>query len=84
MTSPLRLVSDQFPLLEGRVAWRFAHDELFRELCQDYEACRETLERLARSEGGQEALRREYSALRLRLETELLGYLQETDEPGPQ
>ncbi len=84
MTSPLQLVSEQFPHLQSRVAWRFEHDEIFKELCQDYEACRETLQRLGGAGGGQEGLRKEYSALRLRLETELLGYLQDTDEPGPQ
>jgi hypothetical protein len=82
MTSPLQLVSQQFPLLQGRVTWRFEHDELFRELCQDYEACVEASTRLEATKDGPEALRREYVALRLRLETELLRYLQETDDPG--
>lgn len=84
MTSPLQLVSRQFPLLQRQVTWRFEHDEIFRELCQDYESCVETITRLQTAENSPEALRREYGALRLRLETELLGYLQHTEDPGLQ
>ena len=84
MTSSLQVVTDQFPLLKGRVLWRFEHDELFKELCHTYETCLEAIARLEKAGKGQEPLRREYSALRLQLETELLGYLQDTEEPGPQ
>ena len=62
----------------SEVACLFERDELFRELCEDYEACSLAL---ARQEST-EALRREYAALRLRLETELLGRLH--DAPGAQ
>ena len=79
MSSCLRLVSEQFPHLHDRVAWLFEHEPLFRELCEDYEACTVTLSRKPPSE----ALEREYQALSLRLEFELLRHLQEVNgEPG--
>jgi hypothetical protein len=77
MTSSLQLVSEQFPLLRERVACVFEREEIFRELCEDYEACTLTLARQASNEG----LRREYAALRLRLETELLSYVRDDAEP---
>ena len=79
MTSALQLVTEQFPLLRDRVACLFESDPIFRELCEDYEACAQALGRQACNEG----LRREYSALRLRLETEMLGYLNQGEEPHP-
>ena len=75
MSSCLELVSEQFPHLRDRVAGVFEHNEIFRELCEDYQTCGEALARQP-SEG----LRREYSALQLRLETELLRYLNEDAE----
>jgi hypothetical protein len=77
MTSSLQLVSEQFPSLRERVACLFERDAVFRELCEDYEVCAQALSQQERSED----LRREYAALRLRLETELLGYLHETEAP---
>jgi len=77
MTSSLRLVSEQFPDLRERVAFLFERDPIFRELCEDYEVCAQALSRQQASE----ALGREYAALRLRLETELLGYLHEAEAP---
>ena len=77
MTRSLQLVSEQFPHLRQRVACLFERDAIFRELCDDYEACAQALSQQESSED----LRREYAALRLRLETELLGYLQEAAEP---
>jgi hypothetical protein len=76
--TPLTLVTEQFPDLRQEVACLFERDEVFRELCEDYEAC---ILALARQESN-EALRREYAALRLRLETELLGRLHDAEEPG--
>jgi hypothetical protein len=78
MPSSLQLVSEQFPHLRERVACLFEREELFRELCEDYETCADALDRQPTSEG----LIREYSALRLRLETELLRYLHEDAEPS--
>ena len=71
MTSSLRLVSEQFPHLRERTALVFECDPAFRELCDDYETC---VHALALQQASP-ALHHEYSALRLRLETELLGYL---------
>lgn len=76
MPSSLQLVSEQFPHLRERVACLFEREELFRELCEDYEACTDALARQSASEG----LRREYSVLQLRLEAELLRYLHEDVE----
>ena len=77
MTPSLQRVSDQFPHLRERVACLFERDEIFRELCEDYEVCAQAL---ARQESNED-LRREYAALRLRLETELLAYLSEVEQP---
>jgi hypothetical protein len=77
MTPSLQLVSEQFPHLRERVAWLFERDVIFRELCDDYEACAQALARQESNEG----LRHEYAALRLRLETELLAYVQDAEEP---
>jgi len=79
MVSCLELVKEQFPNLKERVDSLFEHDPVFRELCEDYEACTVTLSRKPPSE----ALQREYQALSLRLEFELLRHLQEVNgEPG--
>ena len=79
MPSSLQLVSEQFPHLRERVTCLFEREEIFRELCEDYETCADALDRQPASDG----LRREYSALRLRLETELLRYLrEEAERPG--
>ncbi len=77
--SPLTLVIEHFPDLRTEVAGLFERDELFRELCEDYEACSVALA----GQQSNEALRREYTALRLRLETELLGRLNDAERPGP-
>jgi hypothetical protein len=71
----LTLIVEQFPDLRKEVAGLFEDDEVFRELCEDYEACSMAL---ARQEPN-EVLRREYVALRLRLETELLGRLHDAE-----
>ena len=75
MSSSLDLVSRQFPHLQDRVACLFDRDPLFRELCDDYQACSTALKQQQASEG----LQREYELLRLRLETELLRFLNEDE-----
>ncbi|HXK12071.1 MAG TPA: hypothetical protein VMT70_20700 [Vicinamibacteria bacterium] len=75
MNSSLELVTGQFPLLRERVTSLYETDELFRELCEDYATCALALDR----QEFEASLRREYAALRLRLETELLGYLHEAE-----
>jgi hypothetical protein len=78
MSSCLKLVSEQFPHLQDRMAQLFERDAVFQELCQDYEACR-----LALSKGpSSDALSREYTALRLRLEYELLRHMSDSEPPG--
>jgi hypothetical protein len=77
MTASLQRVSDQFPHLRDQVACLFERDDIFRELCEDYEVCAQALSRQESNEG----LRHEYAALRLRLETELLAYLSEVEQP---
>jgi len=77
MAASLQRFCGQFPRLRELVACLFDRDEIFRELCEDYEACARALSEQERNED----LRREYAALRLRLETELLGYLHEAEEP---
>ena len=78
MSASLDIVNEQFPLLRDRVARLFDRDPLFRELCEDYQACSDALKR----QKGSEDLQREYELLRLRLETELLRFLHE-DERAP-
>jgi hypothetical protein len=75
--TPLTLVIEQFPDLRREVTCLFERDVVFRELCEDYEAC---FLALARQQSN-DALKREYAALRLRLETELLGRLHDAEEP---
>lgn len=77
MTPSLQLVTEHFPHLRERVACLFERDETFRELCEDYEACTCALSRRESSDD----LKREYAALRLRLEFELLGYVQQAERP---
>ena len=73
----LTLVLEQFPDLRQQVGGLFMKDDVFRELCEDYEACRLAL---AHQESN-DALRRKYAALRLRLETELLDQLRDAQGP---
>ena len=70
----LDLLRERFPHVNGVSLQLLERDETFRELCEEYAACTEVVERLTRS-CSDEALRREYSALRLRVERELLGYI---------
>ncbi len=77
MPTPLELVSEQFPNLRERVVGLFERDPIFRELCEDYQVCGEALAARAPTDD----LRREYAALQLRLETELLRSLHEDAEP---
>ena len=78
MPACLKLVSEQFPHVQERAVMLFGRDEGFRELCEEYEACVGAERRLGASGPDQEAIRREYKLLQLRLEGELLRYLQES------
>jgi hypothetical protein len=77
MHGSLRLVSERFPLLRNEAIRRFTRDETFRDLCEDYEACADTLARFESGGRGPEDLRNEYAALLLRLEHEMLRHLRE-------
>jgi hypothetical protein len=77
MHPSLGLVIERFPYVEDRAMRLFERDETFRELCEDYQACAATVERLEASPHSSREIRNEYSALVLRLERELLRYLEE-------
>ena len=71
-----RLLLERFPHVRAASLQLLERHETFRELCEEYEACNEAAERFAQS-GSDAALLEEYSALRLRLEGELLRYISE-------
>ena len=79
MHPSLKLVSERFEQVRGRSARLFESDESFRDLCEDYEACAKTLARLESCPSSGE-MRNEYAALLLRLERELLRYLESESE----
>jgi hypothetical protein len=72
----VRLLLERFPHVRAASLQLLERHETFRELCEEYEACNEAAERFAQS-GSDAALLEEYSALRLRLEGELLRYISE-------
>jgi hypothetical protein len=74
--SCVQLLLQRFPHVYAVSAQLLERHETFRELCEEYEACTEALERLSHGEPDA-AIVREYSALRLRLEGELLRYISE-------
>ena len=86
MLTSLRGVSERFPHVRERAAELFEEHETFRELCEEYEMCRMTACRLVEDSESSEALRNEYAALCLRLEGELLRYLEHPNRgiPVPQ
>ena len=55
----------------------FDRDEDFHDLCLEYVACKETVARLESDKVPSRAIRNEYAALLLRIECELLRYLNE-------
>jgi hypothetical protein len=70
----LSLLRGRFPHINGISLQLLERDATFRELCEEYAACTDVVERLTKS-GSDDAMLREYSALRLRVEAELLGYI---------
>src|SRR5262245_15694382 len=81
---PLKAVSlllERFPHVKNVSLQLLEQSETFRELCEEYEACTAAAERLSHSKGD-EALRMEYAALRLRLEGELLRYIEDHGVSG--
>jgi hypothetical protein len=77
MHPSLRAVTTRLSHVQERVAHLFERDEEFRELCEEYLCCTETMSRIESSAGSSRAMLHEYSALLLRLERELLRYLEE-------
>jgi hypothetical protein len=82
MDPGMRLVMERFPNVRDEAQRLFIRDEAFRELCEEYEVCSRAAERLDSSQLEEQPLRREYAALRLRLEGELLRYLEQDLDPG--
>jgi hypothetical protein len=66
-----QLLLDRFPHVREVSEQLLNHSEAFRELCEEYEACTEAIERLELS-ATSAGLLGGYLALRLRLEGELL------------
>jgi len=77
MQPSLRLVSDRFQQVGERATRLFGRDIDFRDLCDEYEACVETVARLQSGGAPSEDMRKEYAALLLRIERELLRYMEE-------
>ena len=73
----LRLVSDRLQQVEQQARRLFERDADFRDLCDEYEACTESLAHLQSGGLATQGLRNEYTALLLRLERELLRCLEE-------
>jgi hypothetical protein len=73
---------ERFPLLGELATVRFACDETFRDMCEDYDTCAETLAHLESRQPPPEGMRAEYTALLLRLEREMLRHLGEIPKHG--
>jgi len=72
----MKLLLDRFPHVQALALKRCEKQDSFRELCEEYWACSQVLERLERPDA-EASLRTEYGALRLRLEGELLRFIAE-------
>jgi hypothetical protein len=77
MHPALRLIGERMPSVQARAQHLFERDEVFRELCDEYQCCSDATRRLALAAGADPALVNEYQALLLRLEAELLRLLAE-------
>jgi hypothetical protein len=73
----LKAVLERFPSVGERAADVFEQDDNFRELCLEYEACLESVGRLGCGGDRPQPICDEYRALLLRLEGELLRYLED-------
>jgi hypothetical protein len=76
MRASIKLLSERFPYVQTEAQHLFERNEGFRDLCEEYEACAEAFRRLETSRPADDPMRLEYAALSLRLEGELLRYLQ--------
>ena len=77
----VKLIAERFPHVRLVSLELLMKDETFRELCEEYEVCTAAVERLARPVSD-ETMLREYAALQLRLEGELLRYLSQHGSGG--
>ncbi len=77
MHPALKLVIERFSSVRDEAELLFEQDDAFRELSEEYQVCCEAAVRLERAGPTSVALLREYGALRLRLEGELLRHLSE-------
>jgi hypothetical protein len=78
--SALSFVSERFPHVAERLARQIEGDEILWDLCEDLKACAEAADRLKAAGRGSAGLLKEYAALRLRLERELLRHVEESGE----
>ena len=77
MHEALKALSERLPHVREQVVRLFESDEVFRELCEEYQCCIEAVVHMKGAKSANESLQREYTALGLRLEGELLRYLTE-------
>ena len=77
MNPALRLVTERLPQVRECAREVYESDEVFREMCDEYQLCHETQARMVGAVGRAAGVREEYVALGLRLEAELLRYLAE-------
>lgn len=80
MPAELEFLGDSAPLRQ-RALRLLESDETFREMCDDHVACAQAVARLDAGGTASDPMRTEYTALRLRLERELLRYLEEHSSP---
>ena len=72
----VQLLIERFPHVHAVALRLLDQHEAFRDLLEEYEVCSDVVERLSRTGAGS-AMFKEYTALRLRLEGELLRYIAE-------
>ena len=77
MHPSLRVVTSRLPHVQELATCLFERDEEFRELCEEYQACREAMARIDPTSVSAQGVRQEYAGLLLRLEGELLRYVDE-------
>jgi hypothetical protein len=74
------LLLERFPHVQAVSLHLLQRSEDFRDLCDEYAACSSACDRLEHRDS-EHALRQEYAALRLRLEGELLRYIEHQTGP---
>jgi hypothetical protein len=77
MQPTLDFLGDRCPELRVQALRLLEEDDEFRELCEEHAECARALERLQIGGHLREQIRDEYASLQLRLQRELLRYLEE-------